>query len=223
MDAMQGIGALSACFFEAHIGPKPLLAILRGKNPEDTAQLCRQAWSIGINLIEVPIQDDAGAASFRAARAAAEEYGKHIGVGTVLTTDQVWLAVDAGATFAVSPGLDLDVAEACDELRLPLLPGVATASEIAHALRLGLVWQKAFPASVLGPGWIAAQLAPFPLVRFVATGGIDPTNASAFLTAGARALAVGSALADAEKLAIFEDLSLPVAVGAASSAVEEAS
>ncbi|HET7388146.1 MAG TPA: bifunctional 4-hydroxy-2-oxoglutarate aldolase/2-dehydro-3-deoxy-phosphogluconate aldolase [Nocardioidaceae bacterium] len=210
MIEVQNIGALSTRYFEANIGPKPLIAIFRGKNPEETVQMCRHAWSIGIELVEVPIQGEAGIASFRAARDAAREHGKQVGVGTVLTIDQVRFAVDEGAAFAVSPGLDVDLAQACGERGLPLLPGVATSSEIGSALRLGLVWQKAFPAAQLGPGWITAQLAPFSTVLFVATGGIDASNAAAFLTAGARAVAAGSALSDPEQLAMFEDLPNPV-------------
>jgi 2-keto-3-deoxy-6-phosphogluconate aldolase len=80
---------------------------------------------------------------------------------------------------------------------LPHLPGVATATEAHRALRLGLAWQKVFPAAVLGTGWIAAMRAPFPDVRFVATGGVDAANAEAFLQAGATAVAFGSSFVDA--------------------------
>ena len=83
---------------------------------------------------------------------------------------------------------------------LPTLPGVATASDIQRCARLGLGWLKAFPATTLGPGWIAAMRGPFPDVRFVATGGVTVANAAGFLSAGARAVALGSALADPAQL-----------------------
>jgi 2-dehydro-3-deoxyphosphogluconate aldolase/(4S)-4-hydroxy-2-oxoglutarate aldolase len=75
------------------------------------------------------------------------------------------------------------------------LPGVATATEIQRALRLGLSWQKAFPASSLGPGWFTAQREPFRQVKLVATGGVSTENAAAFLKAGAAAVSLGSAFA----------------------------
>jgi len=83
---------------------------------------------------------------------------------------------------------------------LPALPGVATATEAQHALGEGLTWLKAFPASVLGTGWFPAMRGPFPQARFVATGGMDSSNARAFLDAGARVVAVGSALEDEAQL-----------------------
>ena len=81
-------------------------------------------------------------------------------------------------------------------LGLDHLPGVATATEIQRALALGLRWQKAFPATVLGPEWFAAMRAPFPMARFVATGGITTNNARSYLDAGAAAISLGTAFAD---------------------------
>jgi 2-dehydro-3-deoxyphosphogluconate aldolase/(4S)-4-hydroxy-2-oxoglutarate aldolase len=72
--------------------------------------------------------------------------------------------------------------------------------------RLGLRWVKAFPASDLGDGWIRAVRAPFPDMRFVATGGIDASNAAAFLDAGASAVAVGGALSDPAQLPALAEL-----------------
>jgi 2-keto-3-deoxy-6-phosphogluconate aldolase len=80
-------------------------------------------------------------------------------------------------------------------LGLPLIPGVASATDIQTARRSGHRWMKAFPASVLGPDWIRAQRGPFPDVSFVATGGIDADNAAEFLDAGARVVALGASLA----------------------------
>lgn len=83
---------------------------------------------------------------------------------------------------------------------IPILPGVATASEIQLALRLGLTWVKAFPAAWLGPQWFTLMRGPFPQVDFVATGGLDADNARDFLSAGVRVIAVGSALEDEGQL-----------------------
>lgn len=172
------------------------MAILRGMSPPETVALCERAWEAGIDIVEVPIGSPGALASFRAAAAAAAACGRSVGVGTVVDVEQVEVAARSGAAFAVSPGLDPEVAQACRAAGLPLLPGVATASEIQNASRLGFRWLKAFPASQLGAGWIAAQLAPFPWARFVATGGVTADNAGDFLDAGARIAAIGSALAD---------------------------
>jgi 2-dehydro-3-deoxyphosphogluconate aldolase / (4S)-4-hydroxy-2-oxoglutarate aldolase len=98
---------------------------------------------------------------------------------------------------SAAAGLDERVAEASAGRGLPHLPGVATATEVQRALGLGLRWQKAFPALTLGTGWFGAMRGPFRNVKFVATGGITTGNATAFFGAGARAVALGSAFADA--------------------------
>ncbi|WP_259607261.1 MULTISPECIES: bifunctional 4-hydroxy-2-oxoglutarate aldolase/2-dehydro-3-deoxy-phosphogluconate aldolase [Microbacterium] len=109
-------------------------------------------------------------------------------------------AAAAGAGFTVSPGLDLEVVRASHDAGLSGLPGVGTASEVQLARKAGLTWLKAFPASVLGSSWLHAMRGPFPEVRFVATGGMSAANATEYLDAGARVVAVGSALEDPAQL-----------------------
>jgi 2-dehydro-3-deoxyphosphogluconate aldolase/(4S)-4-hydroxy-2-oxoglutarate aldolase len=94
---------------------------------------------------------------------------------------------------------------------MPPMPGVATASEVQLALKEGLTWLKVFPASVLGTGWIKAMHGPFPQARFVTTGGMDATNAGEFLRAGARVVAVGSALEEPSQLSRLAVLLAPAA------------
>ncbi|MBC2932512.1 bifunctional 4-hydroxy-2-oxoglutarate aldolase/2-dehydro-3-deoxy-phosphogluconate aldolase [Nocardioides sp. zg-1228] len=116
-----------------------------------------------------------------------------VGAGTVLTPAQVDLAHEAGAGFVVSPGLSDGVVRRCQELGLPVVPGVSTASEIMHALDLGLDTVKFFPAEANGglPA-VKALAAAFPQVRFVPTGGITEASAPAYLAHGAVAAVGGS-------------------------------
>jgi 2-keto-3-deoxy-6-phosphogluconate aldolase len=83
---------------------------------------------------------------------------------------------------------------------------VATPSEVQAAAAAGLTHLKAFPASVLGPGWFRAMSGPFPGMRFVATGGIDAGNAGEYLRAGAITVGVGSALEDEQQLPLLAKL-----------------
>jgi len=116
-----------------------------------------------------------------------------VGAGTVLTTEQVDLAHDAGARFVVSPGLSADVVRRCQELGLPVIPGVSTATEIMQALALGLGTVKFFPAEACGGlTTVAALAAAFPQVRFVPTGGITADRAAAYLSHPAVAAVGGS-------------------------------
>lgn len=189
--------------FDTAFANTRVMGIFRGKSPEDTVRLCHAAWGAGVVAVEVPVQNDAAFAALAAAAAERGE-GQLIGAGTVRTPDQLRRAVDAGAQFTVAPGTDTDIIALSIELGVPHLPGVATSTDIHRALLAGAEWVKAFPAAELGASWIAAQLAPFPEAKFVATGGIGADNAAEFLAAGARGLAIGSAFENPELLAAMK-------------------
>jgi 2-dehydro-3-deoxyphosphogluconate aldolase / (4S)-4-hydroxy-2-oxoglutarate aldolase len=185
-----------ADFFTNHLGTTPVMAILRGHGPARTLELCHRAWELGLALVEIPVQNDDDLESLRAAVAAGRPDGHVVGAGTVTSPGLVGAVAEVGAAFTVAPGLDEEVLVASHAAGLPHLPGVATATEIHHAVRLGLVWLKAFPAAALGPSWFAAMAGPFPQIRLLATGGVDAGNAATFLDAGAAAASLGSAFAD---------------------------
>ncbi|MFI8534896.1 bifunctional 4-hydroxy-2-oxoglutarate aldolase/2-dehydro-3-deoxy-phosphogluconate aldolase [Streptomyces aquilus] len=121
----------------------------------------------------------------------ADHGGLTVGAGTVLTAAQAERAVAAGARFVVSPGFDEEVVATCRELGVPVVPGVATATELMRALKAGLDTVKLFPAESLGGvRTLRALAAPFPGTRFVPTGGIAAAQLSGYLTEPA-VLAVG--------------------------------
>lgn len=185
---------------------QPLMAIIRGMGETRSLAVARQAWSLGIDLVEIPIQTEEDLQALRIVAAAGEAEGKLVGAGTVVSLEHVAQAKACGAAFTVSPGLDLAVVQASTDAGMPTLPGVATASEVQQALGAGLTWVKAFPASLLGPGWFKAMAGPFPQAKFVATGGMDSANAGAFLAAGVNVIAVGSALEDPVQLPALAEL-----------------
>ncbi len=191
-------------YFDRVFADQRVMAILRGYPPERTVELCEIAWDSGIDVVEIPVQDPSAYPSLEAAIAAARARGREVGAGTVISPQQVRTVASLGAAFTVAPGTSMRVIEASKAASLPHLPGVATASDITAAIEGGLTWLKAFPAAQRGPAWIAAHLGgPFPQVSFVATGGIDARNADEFLAAGARVVAVGSALADPAQLSLL--------------------
>lgn len=179
---------------------RPVMAILRNMTPERSVTLAERAWDVGIDLVEVPIQTADAAPSLAAVVAAGARRGKTVGSGTVVTAEQVRISLDAGVGFTVAPGTDEHVIALSRELQLAHLPGVATPTDIQRAVRAGCSMVKAFPATVLGTEWFKAMRGPFPDVSFVATGGIDASNAAEYLAAGALTVAVGSALADDTQL-----------------------
>jgi 2-dehydro-3-deoxyphosphogluconate aldolase/(4S)-4-hydroxy-2-oxoglutarate aldolase len=143
----------------------------------------------GLPAAEFTFRTPAAADAIRAAATAHPE--ALIGAGSVLDPAQVDTAVDAGARFIVSAGLDADVVRRAQARGVTALPGCATASDLMHARRLGLDCVKFFPAEALGGlRMLRAVAAPFPGLRFVPTGGIEPANLAEYL-ADPRVLAVG--------------------------------
>lgn len=120
-----------------------------------------------------------------------------IGAGTVLTAHQAHLAIDAGARFLVTPGLVPAVAAVAVARGVPIILGALTPTEVLQALDLGAAAVKIFPAASVGPEHIAAIRAALPGVHLLASGGVDESNASAYLRAGAFAVAAGSSVVSA--------------------------
>jgi 2-dehydro-3-deoxyphosphogluconate aldolase/(4S)-4-hydroxy-2-oxoglutarate aldolase len=117
-----------------------------------------------------------------------------VGAGTIRTTAQLHAAVEAGAAFGVSPVLDPAVVVAAREARLPFVPGAFSPTEADAAWRAGAMFVKLFPGSSLGPGLVRELRGPLPEIETIVTGGVDASNALAFLAAGATAVGIGSAI-----------------------------
>ncbi|WP_341359817.1 bifunctional 4-hydroxy-2-oxoglutarate aldolase/2-dehydro-3-deoxy-phosphogluconate aldolase [Georgenia sp. M64] len=144
----------------------------------------------GLPVAEVTFRTSAAEDAIRAMSARGDIL---VGAGTVLTAEQVDRAVDAGASYVVSPGLSRAVVERCRERGVLPLPGAVTATEIQAALELGLDTVKFFPAGTSGGApAIKALAAPFGGVRFVPTGGIGPKNLREYLDIPAVAAVGGS-------------------------------
>jgi 2-dehydro-3-deoxyphosphogluconate aldolase/(4S)-4-hydroxy-2-oxoglutarate aldolase len=160
--------------------------------------LCAALLAGGISTVEITFRTAAAAGALERA---AEVDGMVVGAGTVLTVEQARAAAAAGAAFAVAPGTDDDVVLACRELGLPFFPGIATPSELGHALRLGCTTVKVFPAATLGgPAFLRAVSATFPQARFVPTGGIDADSLGSYLAVPAVIACGGSWISDPQSI-----------------------
>lgn len=126
-----------------------------------------------------------------------------LGAGTVLTRDQARAAAEAGARFLVAPNLDESVLEVAREEGILYVPGALTPSEAIRAQAAGTGLVKLFPAGVFEAQYVRDLLTPLPSLRLVATGGIGPGNAAAFLESGAVAVAVSGSLVS-EKASVDE-------------------
>jgi 2-dehydro-3-deoxyphosphogluconate aldolase/(4S)-4-hydroxy-2-oxoglutarate aldolase len=142
----------------------------------------------GLACVEVTLRTPD---ALNAVRSFAKRTNLLAGAGSVRTAQQVDQAVDAGARFIVSPGFSDGVVHRCRDLDVPVLPGVATATEVMRAFDADLDVVKVFPASGLGgPAGVRTLAAPFPGMRFVPTGGIGPSELAEYLRIPA-VLAVG--------------------------------
>jgi 2-dehydro-3-deoxyphosphogluconate aldolase / (4S)-4-hydroxy-2-oxoglutarate aldolase len=147
---------------------------------EDAVPLAKALAAGGLTMLEITLRSDAALAAIREIKN--NVAGVEVGAGTVLDAAQWRAAEDAGATFMVSPGLTESLATAAAKSKVPLLPGVATSSEIMIAREHGFRFLKFFPAEQAGGvNMLAAFGGPFLDVVFCPTGGVSPGNAASYL------------------------------------------
>nr|BFE56013.1 bifunctional 4-hydroxy-2-oxoglutarate aldolase/2-dehydro-3-deoxy-phosphogluconate aldolase [Dactylosporangium thailandense] len=161
------------------LGANRIVPVVVLDDPAAAAPLADALVAGGLPVAEVTFRTDAAA---EAIARMSQHGGVTVGAGTVTTPAQVDAAVEAGASFVVSPGLSAAVVTRCRFHGVPALPGATTATEIMAALELGVDVVKFFPAGTSGGAKaVAALAAPFANVRFVPTGGIDASNALDYL------------------------------------------
>jgi 2-dehydro-3-deoxyphosphogluconate aldolase/(4S)-4-hydroxy-2-oxoglutarate aldolase len=148
----------------------------------------------GIRITEITLDSDDALATIEQVRARGD---LTVLAGTVRTPQEAEAAVAAGAEACVAPALVPEMVERCRGLGVPAVPGALTPSELEAARALGAELVKLFPGSLVGPGYVRDVLAPLTGVELIVTGGVDLSNARAFIEAGAVAVGVGSALTSA--------------------------
>lgn len=180
---------------DAVLNAAPVIPVLVLDRVEDAVPVAEALVAGGLSVLEVTLRTPA---ALDIIRAMASVPGAIVGAGTVLNTQALDQAVAAGARFAVSPGLTDALAGAAAKAPIPLLPGVASATEVMRALDHGFTRLKFFPAMAAGgvPA-LKALAAVFGGVRFCPTGGITPDNALDWLGLPAVACVGGSWLVPA--------------------------
>lgn len=158
-------------------GVVPVVVINRA---EDAKPLAKALYDGGLRCAEVTFRTDAAEESIRIMT---ENYKDMlVGAGTVLSIEQVDRAVNAGAKFIVSPGFDPEVVDYCISKNIVVLPGCATPTEVLQGVKRGLKVLKFFPAEQAGGlAMIKAMSAPYPMVKFMPTGGINAANLADYL------------------------------------------
>lgn len=175
-----------------------VVAVIRMADSRRLLQVIEAVREGGVNAIEVTMTTpNALQVISEVARTDPET---EIGVGSVLDADTARRAVDAGASYVVSPVFKPEIVRAAHEVGVPAMPGAFSPTEIQHAHEAGADVVKVFPADILGMKFFSAVKAPLPHLQLMPTGGVSLTNAGDWIRAGACAVGVGSALLDKDAI-----------------------
>ena len=175
----------------------PVIPLIQADTPEVAVASAQALLDGGLGVIEVVLRSDEAITCL-------QHVVKHVptaivGAGTVLSADQARAAVDAGAAFIVSPGLDEGVVQVTQGAGLPVFPGIATATELQRAWNLGLDTVKFFPTGLAGgSAMLKALAAVFRGIRFMPTGGVSAANLAEYLAVPSVIACGGSWLTPAE-------------------------
>lgn len=165
---------------EEKIAELKVVPVVVLEDAKDAAPLAKALCEGGLPCAEVTFRTAAAKDSIKAMTDAYPDM--LVGAGTVLTTEQVDSAVEAGAKFIVSPGFDPEIVDYCLEKEIPVFPGCITPSEVAQAVKRGLRVVKFFPAEQFGGiATIKALSAPYVGLKFMPTGGISAKNLKDYL------------------------------------------
>ncbi|AJY44712.1 2-dehydro-3-deoxy-phosphogluconate aldolase [Martelella endophytica] len=159
---------------------QPVIPVLIVESVEHAVPLARALVDGGLKTLEITLRTDAALEVIHAMSQEIE--GAVIGAGTILSAKDYEAAVEAGAKFIVSPGINGDILDAADDSEVPLLPGTATASEVLSLREEGYRVMKFFPAEQAGGApYLKALSSPLADIKFCPTGGVSLQNAPDYL------------------------------------------
>ncbi|USG64660.1 bifunctional 4-hydroxy-2-oxoglutarate aldolase/2-dehydro-3-deoxy-phosphogluconate aldolase [Brevibacillus ruminantium] len=170
-----------------------IVAVIRGAQPEKTMAVANALLEGGVTTLEITMETPK---VLTLIEQIASEYGDKlvVGAGTVLDPETARAAILAGAQFIFSPTVNPETIRMTKRYGIVSIPGALTPTEILTAYEHGADVIKVFPANVFGPGYLKDIRAPLPHIPLMPTGGVDLSNAAAYIQAGAVALGVGSSL-----------------------------
>ena len=168
-----------------------LVAIIRTKTADDARAAATALIAAGVDVIEFTTTTPA---VFDLIEEFASKTGVHVGLGTAMNRAHVLSGKDAGAKFVISPHVSQEVIEVTKQAGLISIPGVASPTDVADALRYGADILKFFPASALGPNYLKAVCEPFPGLNWMVTGGISVETIPDWIAAGVTGFGVGGKL-----------------------------
>lgn len=182
---------------------RKIIAIVRGLAPEYMLKLAKALYDGGIDLMEVTFHQ-AKPETWKDTAAAIKAIGEQmkgkmlVGAGTVITEEQLRMALDAGAKYIITPNTNPELIAKVKQAGVCSFPGAMTPSEIVTAYKAGADAVKVFPAGTLGVAYLKAVLAPLSNIPLMAVGGVNEKNTAEFLSAGCCGVGVGGNLVNKE-------------------------
>lgn len=171
-----------------------LVAVVRATSVDGALRICEALLEGGCSALEVTFTVPGAP---KVIEALAARYGTEeliLGAGTVLDPETARIALLSGATYIVSPALNVETVRLCNRYQVPIMPGAMTPREVIEGLEAGADIIKIFPGEAFGPGFLKALKGPLPQAPLMPTGGVDLANVCEWIRAGAVAVGVGSSL-----------------------------
>ena len=174
---------------------KPFLGIIRSLPPEQVISCAKICKSTGLKFAEVPLNTANAVAALEKLCEEGEKNGLTVGAGTVITEQDLQIALSCGAKFIVTPGTNPAVVKLCVQKNIPCIPGALTPTEIMQAHALGATAIKLFPVSSLGGSQYIKELrGPFKNIPLLACGGVKAENVQDFFNAGCDFVSFGASV-----------------------------
>ena len=185
---------------EERLSRTPIVPLVQSDDPDVAVRITEALVKGGLTVVEVVLRTEKALQCITAIKKACP--AAIVGAGTVLSGQQALAALDAGATFLVSPGLEEAVINVANTHKVPIFPGVATATEAQRAWNLGLRSVKVFPAGIAGgPAMLIALGSVFREMKFMPTGGVSAENLAEYLAVPSVFACGGSWLTPADTIA----------------------
>jgi 2-dehydro-3-deoxyphosphogluconate aldolase / (4S)-4-hydroxy-2-oxoglutarate aldolase len=183
---------MSRIDFAPLLADDPVIAVLRAEHAREYPPVIDALVAGGVRVIELTLSTAGALAQMRSI---VTEFGDAvIGLGTVTTAAQAETAIANGAKFIVTPTAELDVIRVACDAGVPVFPGGLTPTELYRCWEAGASAVKLFPASTVGPRYLADIAGPFPDMRIIPSGGVGLDDVPAWIGAGAPAVSVGGPL-----------------------------
>ena len=184
-----------------------LVAVVRAQSGEQALRICEALLDGGCPALEITFTVPGAHRVIEALAARYKPDELILGAGTVLDPETARIALLSGATYIVSPSLNVETVRLCNRYQVPVMPGAMTMREVIEGMEAGADIIKLFPGEAFGPGFIKSIKGPLPQAPLMPTGGVDAGNVGEWIRAGAVAVGAGSSLIGGAQSADYAKIS----------------